>query len=103
MARRTKKQKQIDKLVKLAERLGLQPVDLDELVHDLAQELGLDRLNALEDPADQDGHISEQESTASAINNGGLDSQIEFLMEHNGQEVVEQLIHTTAQELAQGD
>jgi hypothetical protein len=52
----------VSDIVALAESMGLKPEDLDDLVHDA---------------------ISRR---ASAINNGGLDDQLAFLVEQCGQE-----------------
>ncbi len=80
------------RLVRLAGSLGIPDDALDDAVHDCAQAEGLDELNALEDPDEQEDHISERERVASAINNGGFESQIEYLLEHTSVEEVERLI-----------
>ena len=41
-------------LVRLAESLGVASEDLDDAVHDLAQQVELDALNALDVPQEQD-------------------------------------------------
>jgi hypothetical protein len=70
--------------VEEAEDRGLTEQDLDEPVHDLVQELGLGELNSIEDEDEQEGHISAGERFASRINNGGLERQVAFLLQHNG-------------------
>lgn len=67
-------------LLRLAEQSGDDAI-LDELVHDTAQETGLNSLNELPDPADQEDHISAIEGQASDINNGGFERQIEYLLQ----------------------
>lgn len=83
-----------DQLVELAESLGLETFDLDGLVHDLAQEVGLSTLNSLEEEDEREEWISSREECASSINNGGLEDQIEFLLAHNDEREVESLIRT---------
>jgi hypothetical protein len=83
---------ELKRLLALAEGLGLEPEDLDMAVHDLAQEVGLAELNAIEDEQDQEDHIGGQEEMASAINNGGLGEQLEFLLEHNSYHELEALL-----------
>jgi hypothetical protein len=83
-------------LLRLAESLGLGPEDLDEAVHELAQEIALGGLNALGDPGDQEGHIAGQEATASDVNNGGLGSQLSFLLAHCSAEQVEGIVRRAA-------
>ncbi len=56
------------KLIEEAEARGLQPEQLDELVHEAAA------------------------ANAARINNGGLDEQIEYLVEELGLEEVERLL-----------
>ena len=53
---------------------------LDEMVHNTTQENSLSDLNSLEEDSDQEGHISDRESDASIINNGGIDDQVDFLL-----------------------
>jgi hypothetical protein len=54
---------------------------LDEMVHDIAQEEGLGTLNNIEDEDDQESHISCVEEYASTINNGGYETQIDYLLD----------------------
>ena len=89
----------VGRLAGLAEELDLPEDALDDAVHDLAQEVELDTLNTLEDEDDQEGHISERERVASAINDGGFESQIAFLLEHNSPAEVERLIREAAARL----
>jgi hypothetical protein len=81
----------VQERVAQAEALGLGAEDLDLLVHDCAQDAGRDGLNALEDPIDQEDHVGAAEEVASAVNNAGLESQAEYLLEHNGKDKVRQL------------
>ena len=67
-------------LLRLAEKIGDDAI-LDELVHEAAQEVGLVDLNELTAADQQDRHISAIEAQASAINNGGFERQIEFLLQ----------------------
>lgn len=88
----------VEQLLALAEELGLEPADLGDAVHDLAQEVGLAELNSLEEDVDQDEHITTQEVRASDINNSGLESQVAFLLEHNGHEDTRRLLEQAAAE-----
>jgi hypothetical protein len=54
---------------------------LDELVHQTAQSLGLDKLNCLENDSEQEDHISGIEVAASLVNNAGYEAQLEFLLD----------------------
>jgi hypothetical protein len=85
-----------ERLMALAEGLGLEPADLDDAVHDLAQEVGLGELNGLGNAQDQEEHIAAQEASASHTNNGGLDAQVAFLLEHNGHDGTRRLLEQAA-------
>jgi hypothetical protein len=91
---------QRETLLAHAEKLGLQAEDLDGAVHDLAQESALEELNALDNPRDQEAHISAREEYASAINNGGLEAQLELLLGHNSADEVRRLLDEAAQRKA---
>lgn len=71
-------------LLSLASELAIEPEDLDDLVHDLVQEDGLDELNAIEDANEQDDHITAGEQIAAGINNSGLEEQLTFLFGNLG-------------------
>jgi hypothetical protein len=99
----TRPQKRIWELVRLAEKLGLQSADLDLAVHDCAQEVELPALNALEDEDAQDDHITSVEQHAAAINNGGLEAQIGFLLEHSSRADVRELLSQLEWDQRSGD
>jgi hypothetical protein len=90
--------KQVEELVAYAESLGLASEDLDHLVHDCAQDAGLAELNSLAGAAEQEDHISAVEEDAAAVNNGGLDSQIEYLLEHGSEDEVRRLLDEAARQ-----
>ncbi len=69
-----------ERLIALAVELKAGDDVLDELVHDNAQEGGLDALNAIEGGDEQEQHIAGVEQDASTVNNGGHDAQIRFLL-----------------------
>lgn len=73
----------ISRLTRLAELVGLDSSGFDDLVHDLAQEEGLTELNELEQEDEQEDCLSSWESYASDINNGGLESQLLYLLNNN--------------------
>jgi hypothetical protein len=83
---------EVEQLVAVCEVRRLEPGDLDTAVHDLAQEIGLGELNSRKDEDDQEEHIATQEAAASDINNGGLEAQVAFLLEHNGFEATRELL-----------
>jgi hypothetical protein len=89
-------QTEVEQIENVAIELGLDAEDLDEVVHDLAQEVALDELNTLEKQDDQEEHVSEREAFASDINNGGLADQIEFLLQHNSADEVRKLLNDIA-------
>jgi hypothetical protein len=91
---------QIEDFVEYAEGLELDSADLDPAVHDCAQEAGLGTLNSLADAAEQEDHIGAVEADASAVNNGGLEAQIAFLLEHDSAEEVQALLHHLARDLS---
>lgn len=80
------------RLVRLANSLRLTPADLDEIVHDFAQEGDLEDLNNLESEDDQENHITQVESDASEINNKGLEGQLKFLLEQTDEEHIAVLL-----------
>jgi len=71
----------VDRLLKMASEVGIADDDLDEAVYDAAQESGLGTLNTIEGAVAQESHIAGKERSASDINNGGLESQIRYLLE----------------------
>jgi hypothetical protein len=87
-------------LVDLAEKLGLESSDLDDAVHDCAQDASLDVPNTLERDDEQEQHITEVEADAASINNRGLEGQIDFLLKHNGHAEVRALLEELAKEKA---
>ena len=78
-------------------QLGLEEDALDDAVHECAQAGSLDELNSTDDDAEQEDIISSSEIDASEINNGGVESQIEYLLRHNDAATVEQLIRSNSQ------
>ncbi|MER8119187.1 hypothetical protein [Streptomyces sp. NPDC094031] len=73
----------------LALSLGIDPAGLDEAVHDAASQYASAAYNADEDDDrlhDEAGH------QAAAINNGGLDRQVDYLVVQAGPEETERLI-----------
>jgi hypothetical protein len=71
------------RLAALARRLGVPGGALDEEVHALAQELTLTERNAVGGPGGQEDLLAGSERRAADVNNGGLDAQLAFLLEHN--------------------
>jgi hypothetical protein len=86
----------VEELVAYAEQLGLESADLDLLVHDVAQEAGLGALNSLEGDDAQEGHVAAVEAEAAAVNNGGLEAQVAFLLDHDSADNVKDLLRQAA-------
>lgn len=86
----TKTEASLERLVGLAEKLCLSSENLDDLVIDLAVDMGsddLNDLNGLEDCDDEDAEevLTDWGEVASSVNNGGLESQLEFLLMGNSE------------------
>ena len=84
-----------DGLLALAESLGVDPIDLDEAVHEAAARYASDECNstgAVDD--DEAAHeVYEDAGRQGAdINNGGLGSQVPYLVAQYGGDQAEQLI-----------
>lgn len=54
--------------------------DLDELVHESAQDFSLSELNSISDSDLQESHIHSREKMASVVNNSGMLAQVNFLI-----------------------
>jgi hypothetical protein len=89
---------QVEELVEYAEASGVDSADLDLAVHDCAQEAGLGTLNSLADAAEQEDHIAAVEADASAVNNGGLEAQLAFLLEHYAAKEVRDMLRHLARD-----
>ncbi|SEM77577.1 hypothetical protein [Streptacidiphilus jiangxiensis] len=85
-----------DRLVALAEELGLEETDLDEAVHDAASHYASDSSNdqgAADLPLGEALH-EVAGLRAAEINNGGLDSQIHYLVGQYGTKETEAMIRS---------
>jgi hypothetical protein len=69
---------------KACKRLRITQEDLDELVHEAAQEANT-RLNQTADEKRQERLISSAEQHAASVNNGGRASQLAYLLEVYGE------------------
>lgn len=74
----------VHNLVAVAEQRGIRDEDLDDKVHDICQELVQSRVNETDNDQEQENVISDAEGTASEVNNGGLASQLLFLLGNLG-------------------
>jgi polyhydroxyalkanoate synthesis regulator phasin len=88
---------ELERRVRLANELSLPDEALDDAVHDCAQDETLGELNGTDAKDVQEDLISSSEERASKINNGGIKSQIEYLLQHNDAATVEQLIREKAE------
>lgn len=93
------------------EARGVEPEDLDELIHDIADEMdgkGVDpdrpEDGSLADWADEDGHSVYWSKRASEANNHGLQAQVEFFCEYNWEDLprAEQLRDCLNEHLPEG-
>lgn len=79
-----------ERLASVACRLGVTGEDLDELVHQLHSKTASQAYNDGEGPADDDEAYKQlhhaAEVAASEVNNGGLASQVRWLVEQLGEE-----------------
>ncbi len=73
-------QADLEKAMDWATKTGLQEHDLDDLVYDLALELRTDEINATADLSTHEALILEASTQGDDINNGGLESQLIFLL-----------------------
>jgi hypothetical protein len=91
---------EVEQLLALAKALGLEPDDLDDAVHDLAQEVGPVELDILEDElgeeAYEEEYITAQEEWAIELYCRGLEDQVAFLLEYNGYEGTRELLELAA-------
>jgi hypothetical protein len=67
-------------LVAEATAAHLPDTAFDDAVIDMACEVAIPRVNDAEEAAEQDAEIEDGESTGSAINNGGFEQQIDYLL-----------------------
>ncbi|MET9779004.1 hypothetical protein ABZ023_32940 [Streptomyces sp. NPDC006367] len=88
-----------DRLLALAHSRGIDPADLDEAVHDAASQYASAAYNSTdEDAMDDEGDELHDEAgrKAAAINNGGLDRQVAYLIVQSGPEETERIIRQAA-------
>src|SRR5947209_2381001 len=83
-------------LVALAQELGLAEGGLDEAVHAVAQEVGLAELNEAQGEGAREEAISGREAEAASVNNGGVQAQVTFLVEHLGPAEAEAVVRRAA-------
>jgi hypothetical protein len=89
-------QAELDRLIGLTIELGLPEDALDDAVYDCTQDQTLGELNATDDKDKQEHIIGSSEERASNVNSGGIESQIEYLLQHNDAATVVQLIRESA-------
>ncbi|CAM5717782.1 MULTISPECIES: hypothetical protein [Streptomyces] len=85
------------RLIALAEALGLEPLDLDEAVHDAAARYASDESNTGSwDDVDSDAAYDEAGRQAADLNNSGMDNQIRYLVAQCGADRTEVHIRAAA-------
>jgi hypothetical protein len=88
-----------DRLVTLAQSLGVDGIDLFEAVHDAASRYASDECNntgAVDDDDAADEVYDEAGHGAAEINNGGLDSQVPYLVSQYGAAEAEEVIRESS-------
>ncbi|MFD8078991.1 hypothetical protein ACFV3E_40830 [Streptomyces sp. NPDC059718] len=88
-----------EQLLALAEQLGIDPVDLDEAVHDAASRYASDACNssgAVDDDEATDALYDAAGHSAAAINNTGLSAQVPYLVKQYGAANTEGFIRDAA-------
>nr|BEK71365.1 hypothetical protein KPHV_85920 [Kitasatospora purpeofusca] len=85
-----------ERLLALAHELQVEAVDLDEAVHDAAASYGSTARQSVEDENDPliDGIYDEAGRQAAEVNNGGLPSQVHYLVIQYGTDRAEEIIRT---------
>lgn len=82
-----------DRLLALARSHGVDPTDLDEAVHDAASQYASAAYNSTDEGDELHDEAGRQ---AAAINNGGLDRQVAYLVVQAGPEETERVIRQAA-------
>lgn len=82
----------VEQLLEVIRDQDIEEDALDELVHECAQQESLAEVNNANDPDEQEEVISGSEVRASEINNSGWRSQVEYLLQHNTAEWLEEYI-----------
>ncbi|MBQ0890012.1 hypothetical protein KBZ94_34670 [Streptomyces sp. RM72] len=85
-----------DRLLALARSHGVDPTDLDEAVHDAASQYASAAYNSTDEGDEGDELHDEAGRQAAAINNGGLDRQVAYLVVQAGPEETERVIRQAA-------
>ena len=82
----------IEALVQICRDRGLRCEDIDEVVHDAAEEAATSQLNRTAAASQQEAILSDRASRASQINNSGLRAQVEFLAGVYGKEETRKIL-----------
>ncbi|MFJ7489709.1 hypothetical protein ACIQZB_00360 [Streptomyces sp. NPDC097727] len=85
-----------DRVIVLAESLGVDPVDLYGWVHDAAARYASDECNSSDDAAYGDAAYDEAGRQAADLNNSGLRIQIRYLVAQYGATKTEDVIRDAA-------
>lgn len=89
---------EVERLTALAAELGVDPTDVDDAVHEVTDQIASDMVNGSDDDIEdaQDRYYGEMDAHASSINNGGVPSQVEFLVDQLGPERTEAVLRECA-------
>ncbi|WP_030895950.1 hypothetical protein [Streptomyces sp. NRRL F-5053] len=85
-------------LLALAQSLAVDPIDLDEAVHDAAAHCAAEEVNRSGGADDEvaDNIYNEAGHSAAEINNGGLERQVTYLVFQYGAAAAERIVCETA-------
>jgi hypothetical protein len=75
---------QIAKLLLVCRERGISEITLDELVHETSSHAVMAGVNATANPRKQEAVLDEGSRKGSSVNNAGMESQIQFLLEQRG-------------------
>lgn len=88
----------VERITALVTDFALDPADLDDTVRDVTDQMASDMVNAsdgdLEDA--QDEHYGQMDVHAASVNNGGVRSQVGFLVDQLGASRAEEVIREAA-------
>jgi hypothetical protein len=82
----------IEALLQICRDRSLRCEDLDEIVHDAAEEAATSQLNRTAEASQQEAVLSDHAACASRINNSGLRAQVEFLVGICGEEETRKIL-----------
>lgn len=98
----------VERLVRLAEELGVIYWSLDPYVYDMANDIAADRVNANDFPENEEYWAAynrlhnEADEIAADVNNGGIEAQLTYLLRGNSEKSLEGILRNIANRAAAG-